>query len=491
MPATASALRATGAASAAVRPGRRKLLACDSRAPAGEPRSKGPSKRSVWPLCPSGVGVRGPLIARKAARADKLNTDISEVDQDHATPAREPYCGANLDGKGGCSFTVWAPAAEEAYVFLYDDGEASSESRRAEPMRSEGDGFMRAEVNGVTEGQLYHFGFKTRWDAWYERRDPYARQTQANTSDSLTCVVVDPTSFNWTPWETPSLGSVVMYQLHFPSFTGYNDPQSAGIEGTFKAASNKLDHIMDSGFTAIQLMPVLEYSGSWGYNPRLLFPTHPACGTPHELRSFVNEAHKRGLSVLFDAVLHHGAAKDNSLWNYDGWEVDGNGGIYHEGGHQTGFGVTFSFWKDEVKQMLYDSCAMYFREYNADGLRIDAAQLLPESLTKYLMFKLRQDFPGKLIFAEINPFEPEAIDNLGFDSAWDFSSFFDGLAYIDGKAQLDIEKVKGLLSLKQGLSHPTQVMLLRFVEAWAVQVSDMLGSTGWWRSFSPSFSPWL
>lgn len=80
---------------------------------------------------------------------------------------------------------------------------------------------------------------------------------------------------------------------------------------------------------------------------------------------------------------------------------------------------------------------------------------------------------------------------LGFDSAWDFSSFFDGLAYIDGKAQLDIEKVKGLLSLKQGLSHPTQVMLLRFVEAWAVQVSDMLGSTGWWRSFSPSFSPWL
>lgn len=65
--------------------------------------------------------------------------------------------------------------------------------------------------------------------------------------------------------------------------------------------------------------------------------------------------------MLFDAVLHHGAAKDNSLWNYDGWEVDGNGGIYHEGGHQTGFGVTFSFWKDEVKQMLYDSCAMYFR----------------------------------------------------------------------------------------------------------------------------------
>lgn len=68
-----------------------------------------------------------------------------------------------------------------------------------------------------------------------------------------------------------------------------------------------------------------------------------------------------GLSVIFDAVLHHGAAKDNSLWNYDGWEENGNGGIYHEGGGPTGFGTSFSFWKEEVKQMLYDSCAMYFR----------------------------------------------------------------------------------------------------------------------------------
>jgi 1,4-alpha-glucan branching enzyme len=36
----------------------------------------------------------------------------------------------------------------------------------------------------------------------------------------------------------------------------------------------KLQHIADCGFTALQLMPVLEFSGSWGYNPRMLFPTH-------------------------------------------------------------------------------------------------------------------------------------------------------------------------------------------------------------------------
>lgn len=52
------------------------------------------------------------------------------------------------------------------------------------------------------------------------------------------------------------------------------------------------------------------------------------------------------------------------------------------------------------------------REYNADGLRLDAAHLLPKSLTQYLTFKLRQDFPGKLIVAELNPFEPSVMHDV-------------------------------------------------------------------------------
>ena len=75
----------------------------------------------------------------------------------------------------------------------------------------------------------------------------------------------------------------------------------------------------------------------------------------------MDAAHQKGIAVIFDCVLHHGAVKDNSLWNYDGWNNDGGGGIYHEGGAPTGFGTAFAFWKEEVKEMLYDSCAMFFR----------------------------------------------------------------------------------------------------------------------------------
>lgn len=51
------------------------------------------------------------------------------------------------------------------------------------------------------------------------------------------------------------------------------------VGGSFKAAELKLDHIAACGFNALQLMPVVEYSGSWGYNPRLLFPTHEVEGS--------------------------------------------------------------------------------------------------------------------------------------------------------------------------------------------------------------------
>jgi len=321
---------------------------------------------------------------------------------------------------------------------------------------------MRAEVDGVGPGQLYHFGFRTHWDDWHERRDAYARATQANLADNLTCVVTDPT-FNWASWETPALETLVLYECHIGSFTGYHDPQieAAGLGGTFKGAERRLDHLVDSGFNAVQLMPVLEFSGSWGYNPRLLFPTHEGFGTPAELRSLVNTAHKRGIAVIVDCVLHHGAVKHNSLWNYDGWQENGNGGVYHEGGTATGFGTAFAFWKEEVKQMLYDSCAMFLREYNADGVRIDAAQLLPWKLQQYLTFRLKQEFPGKIILAESNPCQPDGVHGAGFHALWDFSSTFEGLKPArSGRSndKLNLNLLKRILGLKHGFSHPTQVI---------------------------------
>ena len=60
-----------------------------------------------------------------------------------------------------------------------------------------------------------------------------------------------------------------------------------------------------------QMLPIHEFCGSWGYNPRLLFAIHPPYGTPRDLRRLVEAAHGVGLAVIFDVVLNHGAARMN------------------------------------------------------------------------------------------------------------------------------------------------------------------------------------
>ncbi len=135
------------------------------------------------------------------------------------------------------------------------------------------------------------------------------------------CVAQDPAVYEWTQteWKRPEFADYVIYELHVGSFTE---------SGTFEAAMGKLEHVKKLGFSCVQLMPILEHSDEWGYNPRQFFSIHGAYGTPVQFKKFVDAAHKLGLAVIVDAVLHHAAVKKNALWNYDGWQIYNNGGMY-------------------------------------------------------------------------------------------------------------------------------------------------------------------
>src|SRR5262249_2623186 len=112
--------------------------------------------------------------------------------------------------------------------------------------------------------------------------------------------VVDHSTFAWqaSDWRAPQWQSAAILELHVGTFTP---------EGTFRAAIDKLDHIAQSGFTAIELMPLADFSGrrNWGYDGVLLFAPDSAYGTPEDLKSLIDAAHQRGLMVLLDVVYNH------------------------------------------------------------------------------------------------------------------------------------------------------------------------------------------
>ncbi len=90
----------------------------------------------------------------------------------------------------------------------------------------------------------------------------------------------------------------IIYEMHIGTFTP---------EGTWKAAAKQLAELKRIGITVIEMMPIAEFPGEfgWGYDGVNLFATTRLYGTPGDLRAFINEAHSLGLGVILDVVYNH------------------------------------------------------------------------------------------------------------------------------------------------------------------------------------------
>src|SRR5690606_23228897 len=91
--------------------------------------------------------------------------------------------------------------------------------------------------------------------------------------------VLNHNRFEWTDngWQARPLAAAVVYELHIGTFTP---------EGTFDAALQRLDHLVELGITHIELLPVAEASGArgWGYDGASLYAPHHKYGTPESLK---------------------------------------------------------------------------------------------------------------------------------------------------------------------------------------------------------------
>eukprot|EP00898_Chlorokybus_atmophyticus_P007683 jgi/Chlat1/7916/Chrsp68S07354 len=360
--------------------------------------------------------------------------------------------GATLvtyEGEQLVAFRVWAPHADGVVVAVYN-GAFNAETARRYPMQRCSQDTHSWYTHAPAEvGDSYHYLVYTHGRELH-RRDPYARHTDYN-SDA--CIITD-TSYNWTPFERPAYDELILYELHIGSFTGYHDGDNPKGGGTFAAMEAKLDYIKSLGFNAIQLLPVHEFGGQWGYNPRLLMSVHGPFGTPAELRHLVDTCHQKGLAVIFDVVLNHGSSRLNSLWEWDGWGPNNNGGIYFEGSKDTPWGRMFCFFKTEVRQMITDSARMFLDEYNGDGLRFDSVHNMPWDLLQHLTYVLRHEFPGRVLISEITPETAAVIHNAGFDSTWAHAAFFDAIGFMRGDR--DMDRLLSNIRLHSGFTKPHQ-----------------------------------
>ena len=197
--------------------------------------------------------------------------------------------------------------------------------------------------------------------------------------------------YNWevTNFKAPAKDNLLIYEMLIRDFSRREAPASSTgtTYGTLETAMSRLDYLKDLGVNAIELMPIMEFSGnnSWGYNPNFYFAPDKAYGTPDMYKKFIDECHKRGIAVILDVAFNHA---DNHPWCNMYWNPNGtpyakpsNDNPFFNADAPHNFNV-FNDWKHEnahVQQYFCDVLKYWIEVYKIDGYRFDLAKGLGES----------------------------------------------------------------------------------------------------------------
>jgi maltooligosyltrehalose trehalohydrolase len=248
----------------------------------------------------------------------------------------------------GTSFRLWAPAAKRVDLLLV----------KPLPLQRGVDGWFSTDIADVKAGTRYKF----RIDDEIDVPDPASAFQPDDVSGPSE--VIDHASYRWRapdwrgrPWHETSV-----IEAHVGTFTP---------EGTYRAMIGKLDHLVATGITALELMPLADFAGqrNWGYDGVLWYAPDSVYGRPDDLKALIDEAHLRGLMVFLDVVYNHFGPEGNYLGRYAP-------SFFTES--QTPWGSAIDYRVPQVRAFAIENALYWLREYRFDGLRLDAVHAIPE-----------------------------------------------------------------------------------------------------------------
>ncbi|MEO5819796.1 MAG: malto-oligosyltrehalose trehalohydrolase [Vicinamibacteraceae bacterium] len=312
--------------------------------------------------------------------------------------------GAEMVSRSEAHVRVWAP--DHPTVTLVIDG-------RTVALDSEAGGYHGCQVV-AKPGSRYGFRFDGDEKVY---PDPASR-SQPDGPHGLSAIV-DLSAYEWqdAAWPGVSLPGQVLYEFHVGTFTA---------AGTWRAAAEQLPRLRDAGITVMQMMPVAEFAGDfgWGYDGVQWFAPYHCYGTPADLQYFVDTAHTLGLAVTLDVVYNHLGPSGNYLPKFSRWYGS------HRYANEWGDALNFDDAHCEgMRELVLSNIAYWVREFHVDGFRIDAAQQIYDVSAEHLLAALtrvaRETATPRsvIVVAEHEPqharlMRPPAADGYGMDGVF-------------------------------------------------------------------------
>jgi 1,4-alpha-glucan branching enzyme len=363
-------------------------------------------------------------------------------------------------GIAGTSFAVWAPSARSVRVV----GDWNGWDGRIHPMRAMGaSGVWELFVPGVATGARYKFEILGVDGRLRLKADPFAFATQLPPG---TASVVFESSYEWADQEwlakrelTDGLRDrIAVYEVHLGSWRRV--PEDGDRQLTYREMAPLLaDHVLDLGFTHVELMPPAEhpYEPSWGYQVSGYFAPTSRFGGPDDFRFLVDHLHQRGIGVIVDWVPAHFPKDDWSLGRFDGTALYEHADP-RRGEHPDWGTYIFNFARHEVRNFLLANALYWLEELHVDGLRVDAVasmlyldysreegQWIPNvhggredldaiSFLQEVNTVVHRRYPGVLTIAEESTAfdgvsRPVHLGGLGFTHKWNMGWMHDTLEY--------------------------------------------------------------
>ncbi|WP_028925823.1 malto-oligosyltrehalose trehalohydrolase [Pseudonocardia acaciae] len=264
-------------------------------------------------------------------------------------------------------FGVWAPG--KARVRVEVDGERHE-------LAPAGDGWWRVEVPAAGPGSRYAYLLDDDPTPLPDPRSP--RQPEGVHAPSA---VYRPDTFAWTDhaWTGRALPGSVLYELHIGTFTS---------AGTFDAAIERLDHLVQLGVDLVEVLPVNAVDGprNWGYDGVLWYAVTENYGGPEAFQRFVDACHARGLGVVLDVVYNHLGPSGAYLDRF---------GPYFRGSNIWGPSLNLDGpGSDQVRRYVIENALMWLRDFHLDGLRLDAVHALLDTRAVHLLEELAVEVDG-------------------------------------------------------------------------------------------------
>jgi maltooligosyltrehalose trehalohydrolase len=319
--------------------------------------------------------------------------------------------GAELQS-GQAHLRVWAPRCRRVAVVI--DGSV----RPDVALVAEGNGYFSGPAAGLVSGGRYRFRLDEQQTLYPDPASRFQPYGPSGPSE-----VIEPRAFEWTDRDWPGVSprGQVIYELHIGTFTA---------EGTYAAAAERLPSLHELGVTMIEIMPLADAPGrfGWGYDGVNLWAPNRLYGRPDDLRRLVAGAHAVGIGVILDVVYNHIGPNENYLGCFSS--------DYFTARHKNEWGDAINFDGNNAtpsREFFIENAGYWIEEFHLDGLRLDATQAMFDASDDHILAAIGRRVRaaakgrGTYVVSENEPQEtrlvraPEGPPNekgFGLDALW-------------------------------------------------------------------------